>query len=184
VNTRFSDWQRAGARVKDLNWAVREICRAYGHAPPGPSGTGVLTDILKELMDSELSHYYMDDKEQPEPAPLVRKHGKPDEEERESDCQLTGRQYDSIEALMKGEGVPQAIQDRVAEYQKATEDFAGHLYEGYCNAVGGVAFNGDPLPSWQEFRADETKKKQSNAWVIVAILAEDRCGLRTQPAKL
>lgn len=49
-----------------------------------------------------------------------------------------------------------------------TEHIAGRLYEIYCKAVGGVAFNGDPLPDWDTFRADPSKKKQSDAWVAVA----------------
>jgi len=27
-------------------------------------------------------------------------------------------------------------------------EIAGQLYDRYCVAVGGKAFNGDPLPSW------------------------------------
>ena len=49
-----------------------------------------------------------------------------------------------------------------------SEELASELYEVYCIAVGGKAFNNDPLPSWQEFRADEKKKKQSDAWIAVA----------------
>lgn len=45
---------------------------------------------------------------------------------------------------------------------------AGTLYETYCRAVGGVAFNGDKLPSWDEFSKDPTKTKQSDAWREVA----------------
>ena len=45
------------------------------------------------------------------------------------------------------------------------EDCAGRAYEAYCVAVGGKAFNGDPLPDWATFRADPTKRKQSDAWV-------------------
>lgn len=48
------------------------------------------------------------------------------------------------------------------------EDFAARLYETYCVAVGGKAFNGDPLPLWVEFRADPKKKTQSDAWVRAA----------------
>ena len=51
------------------------------------------------------------------------------------------------------------------------EVLAGKLYEHYCKHVGGIAFNGDPLPTWAEFRADVSKKKQSDAWVAVADLA-------------
>jgi hypothetical protein len=42
------------------------------------------------------------------------------------------------------------------------------LYETYCAAVGGKAFNGDALPPWDEFAADEKKKLQSDAWLKVA----------------
>jgi hypothetical protein len=48
------------------------------------------------------------------------------------------------------------------------EEFAGMLYESYCQQVGGVAWNGDNLPLWKEFRSDPTKYKQSDAWVVVA----------------
>lgn len=48
------------------------------------------------------------------------------------------------------------------------EAIAGRLYSVYCEAVGGKAFNGDPLPKWEEFRADPSKQKQSDAWVKVA----------------
>ena len=48
------------------------------------------------------------------------------------------------------------------------ETIAGELYSAYCEAVGGVAFNGDPLPDWPEFAADPNKEKQSNAWVAAA----------------
>lgn len=49
------------------------------------------------------------------------------------------------------------------------EEHAGLLYEAYCESVGGKAFNGDPLPKWQEFRDDQSKRKQSDAWVVVAV---------------
>jgi len=51
---------------------------------------------------------------------------------------------------------------------KDIEKIAGELYETYCLAVGGVAFNGDALPTWEEFGSDSTKTKQSNAWRAVA----------------
>jgi len=52
--------------------------------------------------------------------------------------------------------------------KEGIEHLAGRLYEAYCRSVGGQAFNGDPLPTWAAFRADGTKKKQSDAWVAVA----------------
>lgn len=48
------------------------------------------------------------------------------------------------------------------------EKIANRLYTIYCAAVGGVAFNGDPLPTWDEFSADPSKEKQANAWRAVA----------------
>lgn len=48
------------------------------------------------------------------------------------------------------------------------EALAGKLYTVYCAAVGGKAYDGKPLPAWQEFRSDPTKKVQSDAWVAVA----------------
>ena len=55
------------------------------------------------------------------------------------------------------------------------EKIAGNLYEEYCAQVGGKAFNGDPLPDWQTFRADPSKQKQSQAWVAVAHKAFELC---------
>lgn len=48
------------------------------------------------------------------------------------------------------------------------EEHADLLYSVYCEAVGGVAFNGDQLPSWADFAADPNKQKQSDAWRSVA----------------
>lgn len=45
---------------------------------------------------------------------------------------------------------------------------AGMLYERYCVAVGGKAFNGDPLQTWVEFSADPNKQKQVDGWLQVA----------------
>lgn len=44
------------------------------------------------------------------------------------------------------------------------EFIAHELYTTYCAAVGGKAFNGDPLPSAAEFFADAAKTKQADAW--------------------
>ena len=48
---------------------------------------------------------------------------------------------------------------------------AKNMYTAYCEKVGGVAFNGDPLPTADEFFTDETKTKQSNAWLAAADVA-------------
>lgn len=49
-----------------------------------------------------------------------------------------------------------------------TKELAGNVYNRYCEAVGGFAFNGDPLPSWETFSNDPSKQKQSNAWIAIA----------------
>ena len=49
-----------------------------------------------------------------------------------------------------------------------TEKLANILYTRYCVEVGGLAFNGDPLPTWAEFGSDPKKQKQANAWRAVA----------------
>jgi chaperonin GroES len=48
------------------------------------------------------------------------------------------------------------------------EKLAANLYLAYCMAVGGKAFNGDPLPDWQTFHKDKTKTRQADAWRKVA----------------
>lgn len=53
-----------------------------------------------------------------------------------------------------------------------TEKLAKILYDKYCEAVGGKAFNGDDLPKSEEFFSDESKQKQVNAWRLVAEIAE------------
>jgi hypothetical protein len=50
----------------------------------------------------------------------------------------------------------------------AESRIAAALYHQYCANVGGVAFNGDKLPSWDEFFADRNKSKQVTAWLGVA----------------
>lgn len=58
---------------------------------------------------------------------------------------------------------------------KTTNQIAGELYETYCAAVGGKAFNGDALPNWDTFLEDPTKKKQSDAWIAVALATNTAC---------
>jgi len=53
------------------------------------------------------------------------------------------------------------------------EQVAKELYDTYCAAVGGVAYNGDTLPSWEEFSTDPTKQRQSEAWLATADRAMD-----------
>lgn len=56
-----------------------------------------------------------------------------------------------------------------------TEDVAEQLYETYCAAVGGLAYNGDPLPTWEQFASDPSKAKQANGWRTVAEKASEIC---------
>lgn len=54
---------------------------------------------------------------------------------------------------------------------EAIDRLAGQLYDNYCVSVGGKAWNGDPLPSWEEFGSDPTKQLQANGWRSSAKLA-------------
>lgn len=38
------------------------------------------------------------------------------------------------------------------------EIISKELYGTYCKAVGGIAFNSDPLPNWVTFLADHSRK--------------------------
>jgi len=51
------------------------------------------------------------------------------------------------------------------------EKIARWFYQHYCAAVGGKAWNGDPLPVAAEFFADQKKELQADAWRQVAALA-------------
>lgn len=44
------------------------------------------------------------------------------------------------------------------------DTLAKKIYDKYCAAVGGKAYNGDDLPNSEEFFTDPTKEKQANAW--------------------
>ncbi len=52
-----------------------------------------------------------------------------------------------------------------------TLKLAKGLYSTYSEAVGGKAFNGDPLPTADAFFADPTKVTQSKAWTAAAEFA-------------
>ncbi len=53
------------------------------------------------------------------------------------------------------------------------ETLAHIMYDAYCEAVGGKAFNGDSLPSSKEFFKDRSKTKQADAWRVCAKKAFD-----------
>lgn len=44
------------------------------------------------------------------------------------------------------------------------EQLARKTYDKYCRAVGGRAFNGDTLPTAEQFFTDPTEQKQADAW--------------------
>ncbi len=50
---------------------------------------------------------------------------------------------------------------------------AERLYTVYCESVGGKAYNGDPLPDWNDFHNDPSKDKQSKGWMDAADAAID-----------
>jgi len=81
--------------------------------------------------------------------PLATKIDDLDDEQLELVKQLSGIQH-------------MIVQDRIATYAAAAM-----LYRYYCESVGNVAFNGDPLPTWDEFAADTSKERQVRAWIAV-----------------
>lgn len=48
------------------------------------------------------------------------------------------------------------------------KELAIKLYDTYTQAVGGVNYKGEPLPSGADFFADGSKSKQQNGWLAVA----------------
>lgn len=62
--------------------------------------------------------------------------------------------------------------------QKAIE-----LYDIYTAAVGGKAWNGDPLPCGKDFMSDPTKQKQADGWRAVAahVCEEDGATTPAEP---
>lgn len=53
----------------------------------------------------------------------------------------------------------------------AITELAIELYDVYCAAVGGKAYDGRPLPAGREFMNDPAKQKQADAWRAVAVHA-------------
>lgn len=48
------------------------------------------------------------------------------------------------------------------------EQVAMAMYDEYCAAVGGKAYDGRPLPTAAEFFEDKTKQKQAMGWFAAA----------------
>lgn len=54
-----------------------------------------------------------------------------------------------------------------------TEKIARAMYDAYCSAVGGKAWNGQPLPKSDEFFIDPNKKTQADGWRASARVAKE-----------
>lgn len=63
------------------------------------------------------------------------------------------------------------------------EFIAREMYDAYCVAVGGVAYNGDPLPKSKEFFTDNSKMKQADAWRVAADKAIDLLSVNVEISK-
>jgi len=48
------------------------------------------------------------------------------------------------------------------------EDLPRALYSTYCKSVGGVAYNGNLLPMWEDLKLDKSKEKIVAAWEATA----------------
>lgn len=57
------------------------------------------------------------------------------------------------------------VSDEESSIREKILKYAKQNYDTYNFAVGGVAWNGDPLPSWEDFYNDPTKQKQVFGWV-------------------
>lgn len=57
------------------------------------------------------------------------------------------------------------------------------FYTVYCKEVGGEAFNGDTLPSANEFFNDPTKSKQSAAYIEAMTAVITKLHYDTKPGK-
>ena len=64
-----------------------------------------------------------------------------------------------------------------------TKIYAQTLYTAYCEAVGGRAYNGQPLPTAEEFWNDPAKTAQAKAWEAVAEKAMKDQQLETEEAR-
>lgn len=86
-------------------------------------------------------------------------------EEETPEPEFTPPSLAEAEAILDSAGDPDVI------------ELAHALYEEYCGSVGGVAYNGDPLPSWPEFASDPEKETQVTAWRHVASVVESIFGV-------
>ncbi len=60
------------------------------------------------------------------------------------------------------------------------EKIAAQLYGTYCDALGGLAYDLQPFPSWTGLRSDPAKRRQTSAWLAVAALATPAAALQAE----
>jgi hypothetical protein len=53
-------------------------------------------------------------------------------------------------------------------------ELAGRFYTAYRTSVGGLSFNGTPLPNWDQLVTDPTAEKVVKGWRAVAGTAAER----------
>jgi len=90
-------------------------------------------------------------------------------------CMCDCLHVDDLAAVLVVAGLgsrPEVQQNKTSAHPNIVA-LAGHMYSAYCNAVGGKAFNGDPLPDWATFSSDPTKAKQSDGWIAAANAARN-----------
>lgn len=68
-----------------------------------------------------------------------------------------------------------------SEIAKDIDGTSELAYAIYCHAVGGVAFNGDKLPNWEEFSKDPSKSKQCAGWRAVGKWVADCVDIACEP---
>ena len=61
-----------------------------------------------------------------------------------------------------------AVKEKPILKMEQDDTLAKVMYDAYCTGVGGIAFNGDKLPSSDDFFADTAKEKQINGWRVAA----------------
>jgi hypothetical protein len=85
--------------------------------------------------------------------------------------------YDDIfssKASVEDTEVSQQEIDQQEAIAQVLEQLTGVAYDTYSDAVGGVAYNGDKLPDWDEFGDDPNKTKQADAWRIAVKAVVDQ----------
>lgn len=105
-------------------------------------------------------------------------------------CAATGEKLTVLEAEMQKLQV--AVTNMLAEKQQLQLTL-GHLatmsdtvlacsmYTAYCEAVGGKAHDGQPLPTWEEFSNDPSKVRQIAGWYAAVSVVRPKLIVNPQP---